>query len=49
MRNSKAHFVVQGVLKVMTTTRWILMTLIKAGENIFEYNSDGLLDIVKVN
>ena len=35
MRDSDAHFILQGVLKVMAQTRGILTILIKSRENVF--------------
>ena len=48
MRVSDAHVILQGLLKTIIPTRLLLMTLRKASENICEYNSHELLDVVKV-
>ena len=44
-----SHFILQGLLKIMTPTRWIWTTLKKACENICEYNSHEFLKAVKLN
>ena len=50
MSDSDIHFVLQGVLKIKILKWWILLTLIRACENIFQYSSHELfLNVVKVN
>ena len=42
-----SHFILQGILKIMTPTRWILTTLRKARENVCEQSSHEFLNAVK--
>ena len=46
--HSDAHFILQGVLAIMIAARWILMTLMKACENYFQYNSHESLGVVDI-
>ena len=42
-----SHFILQGILKIMTPTRWILTTFGTARENVCEESSHEFLSAVK--
>ena len=47
MLDSDVHFVLQGVLQIMIMAGWILITLVKSRENIFEYNLHVSLEVIE--
>ena len=59
MHDLGAHFILQRVskmiittrcgLKIVISTRWNLMVILKCREKVFQYYLLGSLDVVKVN
>ena len=49
MHDSDAHYIPQAVLKLMTPTQSVFMIFKKSPKNVFQLNSHGILNVVKVN